>query len=267
MRCIWPALLFLAGCASAPDIPKGQIVSNNPCVDAVLAHIAAPGQVAAVSSWSHDPKSASAPLDWARRKPVLGTTAEEVIAARPRLLLTGNLALGGTNAALQKAGIVLRGYGVPATVQESITQVVDIGEAIGRPSQAQALAQAISAAARPLSKASTQSAIIWQSGGFVPGKGTLQDELLRRAGFRNASLTYGLRQWDVLPMETLIRRPPDIIFMPETASGEDGQNLSARRKLLRHLNGRTRIVAFPDKLLYCGGPSIIAAMQILRGAA
>ena len=104
MRCPWTALLLLAGCSGGPEVAPGGIVSNNPCIDAILAQVA-PEEIAAVSSWSHDPDSASAPLDWARARPALGVTAEEIIAAKPRLLLTGNLASSGTNAALAKAGV------------------------------------------------------------------------------------------------------------------------------------------------------------------
>lgn len=266
MRRIWPGLIFLAGCSSSPTIAPGQIVSNNPCIDAVLADVAAPDQIAAVSAWSHDPASATAPLAWARARPALGTTAEEIIAARPRLLLTGNLALGGTNDALQRAGVAMHRFGVPASVEESVAQIREVGAAIGRTKAAARLSQQILDAARPAGGHPKKSAIIWQSGGFVPGRGTLQDELLARAGFINASAAYGLRQWDVLPVEALLRRPPDVIFMPEAATGEDGRALSARHRLLRHLGTKTKIVAFPDKLLFCGGPTIITAMTILRSA-
>lgn len=267
MKALWPALLLLAGCGTQRAIAPGQIVSNNPCVDAVLAEIAAPDQIGAVSIWSHDPASASAPLGWARARPALGLTAEEVIAAQPRLLLTGNLALGGTNAAIAKAGIPLRTYGVPATIGESIAQVHNIGRAIGRTAEASALADRISYAARPVAGPPRKTAIIWQSGGFVPGSGTLQDELLARAGFINASHSYGLAQWDLLPIETLLKNPPDIIFMPETGSGEDGRALAARQRLLRHLGERTQIIPFPDKLLFCGGPNIIETMRRMKDAA
>jgi iron complex transport system substrate-binding protein len=232
-----------------------------------LAQIAAPGQIGAVSVWSHDPASTSAPLNWAKARPALGLTAEEVIAARPRLLLTGNLALGGTNSAIARAGIPMRTYGVPANVEESITQVRDIGKAIGRDAAGEALAVRIEEATHPLHAKSPKTAIIWQSGGFVPGKGTLQDELLARAGFANASSTYRLKQWDVLPIETLLQNPPNIIFMPEAGKGEEGREIAARAKLLRHLGSRTKIIPFPDKLLFCGGPTIIEAMARMRQAA
>lgn len=266
MRAIWPLLLLLAGCGQERAIAPGQIVSNNPCVDAILAEIAAPEQIGAVSIWSHDPAATSAPLRWSRARPALGLTAEEVIAARPRLLLTGNLALGGTNAAIAQAGIPMRTYGVPATVEESIAQVGDIGRAIGRDEAAEALADRIAEATHPRQGPHRKTAIIWQSGGFVPGQGTLQDELLARAGFANASKIYGLKQWDVLPIETLLQNPPDIIFMPDAGKGEEGRELAARAKLLRHLGGRTKIIPFPDKLLFCGGPTIIDAMARMRQA-
>jgi len=257
--------LALAGCSPAAHIAPGQIVSNNPCVDAVLAEIAAPGQIGAVSNWSHDPASASAPLDWARALPALGPTAEEVIAARPKLVLTGNLASGGTNAAIQKAGIKMRAFGVPATIAESMIQVIDIADSIDRNEAGRALVRRIEIAAHPTHiSGKAKSAIIWQSGGFVPGKGTLQDELLARAGFINASAAYGLKQWDILPVETLLRRPPDVIFMPDSATGEDGKALAARHRLVRHLSKATQVVAFPDKLLFCGGPTIIEAMQRMK---
>jgi iron complex transport system substrate-binding protein len=269
MKLCWPLLLLLSGCGGQPEIAPGGVISNNPCIDAVLAQVAGPQQIAAISVYSHDPNGASAPLEWSRRLPAIGMSAEEVIAARPRLLLTGNLAFGGTNAALARAGVNLKSFGVPATVQENVTQVGEIALAINRLPQGEALVTKIEVAAaqRP---SRGQSAIIWQSGGFVAGKGTLQDELLSRAGYRNASAVYGLKQWEQLPLETLIRNPPDVIFMPFGGSGEAAQDeaareASARQKLLRHLSGRAKVIRFPDRLLFCGGPTIMEVMRVLEG--
>jgi iron complex transport system substrate-binding protein len=271
---ILPALLLTA-CASQPAIPRNAIISNNPCIDAVLAEIAAPGQIGAVSAWSHDPASASAPLPWARQFPAVGTSAEDLILARPRLVLTGDLASGGTNAALARAGVRTVSIGVAANVRESEAQVMQIARAIGREGQGAALVGRIEGAVRcsrlPVTPACAgvtkpATAIIWLASGFAPGSGTLQDELLRRAGFRNASATYGLKQWDVLPMEALLRRPPDVIFTPVSAGGEEGRALSMRMRLLGRLKPRPRIVPFPEKLLNCGGPTIIKAMAIMKAA-
>lgn len=255
--------LLLGGCSGGSAITPGGIVSANPCVDAVLAQITTPGQIAAVSAFSHDAASASAPLGWARQYPAVGITAEEIVAARPRLLLTGNLASSSTSAALTKAEIRSLRLGVPATVNDSLAQVRAIASATGRVAEGETLIRRIEHSLQSGGMRARGSAIIWQAGGFVAGKGTLQDELLTRAGFANASDTYGLDQWQQLPLETLIRKPPTIIFMASSGDGEEGRSLALRQRLVKRLGGTTKIVPFPDRLLFCGGPTIIEAMQVL----
>jgi iron complex transport system substrate-binding protein len=242
----------------------GGIVSANPCVDAVLAEIAMPGQISAVSAFSHDEGSASAPFEWARKYPAVGITAEEIMAAKPNLLLTGNLASTSTNAALTKAGIKMVTFGVPSTVEESVAQVRQIARAIGRESAGETLVGRIEGALKSSRKKSLDSALIWQAGGFVAGKGTLQDELLARAGFSNASETYGLKQWEQLPLETVIRKPPTVIFMAISAEGDEARTLAMRQRMIARLGGKTRIVPFPDRLLFCGGSTIIDVMKVLK---
>ncbi|MEP7349197.1 MAG: ABC transporter substrate-binding protein [Sphingorhabdus sp.] len=263
MRAGWLSLLLLAGCNGQSDIAAGGIVSNNPCIDGVLAEIAAPGQIAAVSSYSHNANSASAPLDWARTMPAIGTSAEEIIAAKPRLLLTGNLASSGTNAALTKAGVRFVAVGVPVDVEDNKIQIRAVASAIGRQAAGERLITQIDDTLAHNDSDAPISAIIWQNGGFVAGAGTLQDALLAAHGFANASATYGLKSWDILPLETLIRKPPQVIFMPTSANGDDARALAARRQLLKHLGGKTRVVNFPDKLLFCGGPTVIKVSGIL----
>jgi iron complex transport system substrate-binding protein len=258
-------ILLLAGCSAQSAIVPGGIISANPCVDAVLAEIAAPGQIAAVSAFSHDPNSASAPLNWARKHPAVGITAEEIIAAKPRLLLTGNLASTGTNAALTKAGIEMVTFGVPATTQESVTQIREIARTIEREAAGETLVGRIENSLRwNGDHRSKVSALIWQAGGFVAGKGTLQDELLARAGFANASETYGLKQWEQLPLEAVIRKPPAVIFMAISAEGDEARTLAMRKRMIARLGDKTRIVPFPDRLLFCGGPTIIDVMAVLK---
>ncbi len=263
----WPLLLLLGSCGGQPAIDPGGIVSNNPCIDSILAEIAAPGQIAAVSVYSHDADSASAPAGWAKALPALGINAEDIIAAKPKLVLTGNLASSGTNAALKKAGISIVAVGVGTSVEEDKSQIRQIAKAISRTGAGEALIARIDGSFPQAPHAQPAiSAVIWQNGGFVAGEGTLQDELLTRHGFRNASAAYGLKSWGVLPLETLIRNPPDIVFMPIKGGGDNERALKARTQLLRHLGGKTLIVDFPDRLLFCGGPTIIKVSQILSDA-
>ncbi len=262
-RCLLAAFA-LAGCGSPPAIRANGVVSNNPCIDSVLAEIALPGQVTAVSIYSHHPNSASAPVAWARQLPAIGISAEELLLARPKIVLTGNLASGGTNAVLARAGIKTVALGVAPTIADDMQQIRTIAAVLDRVNAGEALISDIqeSLPNTPFSGPSV-SAIIWQNGGFVAGKGTLQDELLARHGFRNASAQYGLSSWGILPLETLMRNPPVVIFMPTHPHGSDAREMTARQKLLAHLGDRTRIVDFPDRLLFCGGQTIIKVSAIL----
>jgi iron complex transport system substrate-binding protein len=206
-------------------------------------------------------------MAWSAKLPAIGTGAEELLLARPKMVLTGNLASSGANAVLARAGIKTVAVGVAPTIAEDMQQIRTIAAALGRANAGEALISDIEESLPDTQISGPPvSAIIWQNGGFVAGKGTLQDELLARHGFVNASAQYGLASWGVLPLETLMRNPPQIILMPTAARGDDTRGLSARQKLLSHLGGRTQIVDFPDKLLFCGGPTIIKVSAILAKA-
>ena len=77
-------VLLLAGCAPVVERRAGTthptIVSLNPCSDAILAEVAEPAQLLAISHYSHDPRASSMPLAEARRFRVTGGTVEQVLA-------------------------------------------------------------------------------------------------------------------------------------------------------------------------------------------
>ena len=78
--------LALAGCAASPPPAARErptIVSLNPCTDAILAIVADPAQLLAISHYSQDPRSSSMDVAKARRFRATGGTAEEVVALAP----------------------------------------------------------------------------------------------------------------------------------------------------------------------------------------
>ena len=251
--------LLLVSAAPPPHQPR--LVSINPCVDAVLMQVADPAQIAGISHYSQDPRATSIPLDQARRFHATSGTAEEVVALAPDVVLTGPHVEPATLAALRRLGIAVAQYPVPATVEESEAQVRAIAAVAGHAGRGAALAARIGAAARPTG-ATPVPALIWQGGGLVPGQGTLADQLLTRAGFRNLSAAYGLKQWDVLPLEYLVARPPRVLLSvgAAEAGGDRLTGHPAIRRLARHIT----MAPFPARLMNCGGPTIIAAMARLK---
>lgn len=263
-------LPVLAACSAPARVDRARetiparIVSMNPCIDAVLREIADPRRIAGISHYSRDARASSVPVDWARRFPAIGDEAEDVIAARPDLVLAGPLVAPQTVAALDRLGIRVVKIGVPSTVEESQAQVMQIGRIIGQPDRARMLnariGSAMAGAAPDHPENGAPSALIWQNGGLVPGKGTLADELLVRSGFRSASGALGLAQWDMVSLERLLSIAPDVVMtgsggMDAGAAGGGGGGHPALSRAAAHV----LFAELPSHMLHCGGPVIIDA--------
>lgn len=231
-----------------------RIVSNNPCTDALLAELVAPERVVAVSHYSHDPRSRSSDAAWLVREPAIGMGAEPVVALQPDLFVTGAPLPRQTAQVTRRLGVRTLSLPVPQSIAESRAQITRLAAAVGAAGAGAQLNARIDAAiARARWNGPAMPALIRNRGGLVPGTGTLSDELLRLAGFTNASAALGLRNWDVLPLEPLLRRPPRVIFT-------DNPNAPGLRRL------GSRVVPYPDRMLFCGGPTIIGALDRLRAA-
>ncbi|HEX8554054.1 MAG TPA: ABC transporter substrate-binding protein [Sphingomonas sp.] len=250
-------LLLLAGCASPPSGGGGGIVSTNPCADAMLVQMVPHARIAAISHYSHDPGASSIPPALARRFRTTAGTAEEVIALRPDLVVASTFTPPATRDAYARAGLRTLYLDSPQTVAASIAQVTALAFAVDAPAKGEAMASAIAHAAAPgIQPRDRPAALLYIAGDLATGSGTLLDELLTRAGFRNAAADYGLAFTGTLPAETIVSRPPSVVIAP---AGE-GRRAALRRKLLP----ATREADFPRALVNCGGPTIIAGMARLR---
>lgn len=255
--------------APAEATPR-RIVSLNPCVDAILMEVAEPSRIAAITHYSRDPGASSIPIETARRFPITYGTAEEVIALRPDLVIAGRHVALATRNALQRTGIRLLPLDVPESIAASREQIDRIAAAVGAPERGRRLNARIDAA---LARAEAfrgppQPALIWLGGGLVPGAGTLPDELLRRAGFRNMSAAYGLKQWDILPTEHLLMNPPRVVFTALGVAGAaPGSREAAARALtaraLGRIGARVRLEHYPRELVQCAGPALARAADRL----
>ena len=251
--------LALAGCAAAPQpAPRWQhptIVSLNPCTDAILAEVADPEQLLAISHYSHDPRASSMEVAQAQRFRATGGTAEEVVALAPDLVVGSSFMAPATLAALTELGLRVETFASPATVEVSIAQVRALAALAGHPERGEALVRRIeSSVAAPAGR--PVEAALWQGGGIVPGKGTLVSDLMHRAGLASYAETRGMAQGDFLPLEQIAADPPELLLVA-------GEERSQRHPLLARIPGLT-VAHFEPRLFYCGGPSIPKAMERLR---
>jgi iron complex transport system substrate-binding protein len=256
-------LLGLAACAVPPAPPHHagapRVASMNPCIDAILVRVADPKQILSISHYSQDPAATSIPLEVARRYSANAETAEEMIALRPDLVLASSFTPAATRRTFARAGLKTLYLDSPVTIAASEVQVRMVAAAVGRPGRGDMLVAEIEAAAskaaRIMPRGQQPSALLFIGSDLVNGGGTLLDELMRRAGFRNAAADYGLRFTGTLPGEFLVARPPAVILSP----GRGGRIETMRQSLLP----RTRQALFPRTLVNCGGPSIPPALERL----
>jgi len=269
--------LALAGCvpASGAGLPelrqqtliaKPTIVSVNPCADAILAEVADPAQILAISHYSADPRSSSMAPGEAERFRTIRGTVEEVVALHPDVVIVGSFAGGATTAAYERLGLRVETTGTVSSVGEARAQVRRLAALAGHPKRGEALVARMDAAlvaAAPARGAAPIPAVMWESGGMVPGDATVIADLMRLTGFANYTAARGYAQADLLPLERLLADPPRVIF---TAAAGEGQGADADRMLDHPALARLDAVArarFAPNLLYCAGPTVIRAARRL----
>lgn len=252
-------LAAAAGLGAAPAAPR-RIVSLNPCLDALLVHLADRRQIAGISRLSRDPQGSTI-AGIAATLPVAGETAEEVLRLRPDLVLASTHTALATRRALQRLGVEVVAFGPPSTVDESLSQVRQVAARVGRPARGEALGVRITAA---LDGAAARGArrpemLLLLSGGLAAGPGSLPDDLLRRLGIANAAPRLGLTGWTPAPVEALLAAPPEVLVRAGGAREAGRPDRITRHPALDRLGGRVLTAEIPERLLFCGGPSLVEA--------
>jgi iron complex transport system substrate-binding protein len=271
------ALLGAAACGKRPASPSSspsprRIVSVNPCLDVILLEVADRPQITALSHYSRD-RYSSTVADLARTLPFTRGTAEEIIALSPDLVLTGP---GQTRVeTLDRLHIRSAVLSVPETVDASLAQVREVAALVGHPQRGEALVRRIEAAlaaSAPPPGAPALSALVFMPGGFASGPGSLMDEMMKRAGFRNAAARYGLRHSMSVPLEQVIADPPDVLLSGEPWPGAPSwaervmEHPALNHLAPRHPEGGMSRATFPERLLFCGGPVLIQTAAALSRA-
>lgn len=235
---------------------RPTIVSLNPCSDAVLARVAAPGQLLAISHYSRDPSSSSMEPEEVARFHATGGTVEEILALDPDIVVASTFIGPATRAALEDLGMRVETFGAAATVEESMEQVRQLARLAGNEAAGEHLAGEIEAAmAAARSSAAPVEAALWQPGGIVPGEASLVSDLLRRTGFTSYGAARGMAQADYLSLEQIVSDPPEVLLVAGSERGQSHPVLGGLPQLRRE--------DFDTRLIYCGGPTIIRAARRL----
>jgi iron complex transport system substrate-binding protein len=249
----------MIGCAPTAEVPTSEnptIVSLNPCTDAILAEVADPAQLLAISHYSHDPRATSMPLAEARRLRATGGTVEEVLALAPDVVVAGAFLPPATAQAFARLGIRVETFGIVPDLAENAAQVRRLAALAGHPQRGEALLERIDdALAKTRHDGRKVDALLWQQGGIVPGEATLIAALLAHTGFASHSAARGLGQGAYVPLERVLADPPHVVLAA-------GSERMLTHPVLRRLESM-RYERLDPALLYCGGPTVIRAAERL----
>lgn len=252
-------LLALAALLAAPAAaaPK-RVASLNLCTDELALLLAAPGQLASVTSLGADPQET--PLA-PRAKGLHRNNGrmESVAALAPDLVLTG----GGSNRyaaeLAQRLGTRVVDVPPPMTLDDLTRNVRIVAQALGQQARGEALVRSIDAQLGAV-PGKRQSAILLLGGGYTVPVDGLAADLARHAGLEQQALP-SVR----VELEQLLIHPPDVIVL--TQYRENQTSLYQHwlsHPALKRLPKRTRILGIDGRAWTCLGPLAAGEMAQLR---
>lgn len=226
------------------------------CADQLLLALADRAQIASLSPFAADPLRSRMAVR-AAGIPRNRGTAEEVLAYRPDLVLAGVRSARTTVATLVRLGIRVIDLPLPRDFAAIRRQTRDVAAALGHRARGEALIRAMDArlaAVRSGRQGPRPVAVVWQPGGFTSGPGSLEDAVLRAAGFDNLAARFGLGSFGRIPLERLVRAAPDLVihWMGEEPYPSLARESLHHPALARALRG-VPVVSLPPALWTCGG--------------
>jgi iron complex transport system substrate-binding protein len=248
----------------AQAAPPARVVSINLCTDQLAMLLARPGQLVAVSRVAADPV-ASAVWREAAAYPAVPADAEAIHRLAPDLVLAGAYDPPATLALARRLGLRVETFGLDASFADIRASVTRMGALLGNAAGAAALLAAMDQElAAPPAAAPRPRAALYYANGYTSGAGTLEDEVLTRAGYTNIAAEHGLTGLAHLPLEVLVTSAPDLLV-----TGQDYPSPALAQGVLRHPAlrgldaGHARIA---DNLWVCGTPLAARAVTALRAA-
>jgi iron complex transport system substrate-binding protein len=265
------ALLAAMPVAAAESPPKPQrIVSLYLCADQLLLQLVERRRILSLDHLVTDADSSYMAAK-AKGIPVNYGTAEEAIALKPDLVITGPWAQRSRVDLLKRFNLPVLEVGLVDTLDGIRHETLRVADALGEAERGRALVAAMDArlaTARADAPAGARpTAAVLMASGVAIGRGTLVDELLEVAGFDNLARRLGLDGYGYLPLETLVTAQPDLLVM-DRARPRRASLASARLQhpVLHDLYDARHVVALPERLWTCPGTFTAEAVDILVAA-
>lgn len=266
----WAVVLWIGTSAVHADTPPKRIVSMNLCTDVLLIDVVAPERIKGLSINATDPRI-SPVAQRAKHFTVVHDNAEEILALDPDLVITAEYTSAATVSLLQRLGRRVISIPMAQDIAGVRTAVGKVADAIGDVDAGKAVIAAfdkrIATVRRTAPDGPAPTALIYQINALVSGPGTLEDEAMRIAGFRNLASELKLAPGGRVALETIVAHPPALLIL----SGPTDEYRTVVADALMHpalasvIRSRESLV-LPWRQWICGSPYIADAIEALVAA-
>ncbi len=248
--------------SSAPQ----RIVSINLCVDQLLWQLVPQERLVSISYLSAEPL-------WSPIAPHVQAIhlnhglAEEIMPLKADIIFAMPFDSPASVQLLKRLGAPVEMVLLPNSLADIPQQITQLANLVGEEAKAKVLIEKINQPLQTLDvlKQSTQArtAFWYSSNGVVIGSGTLEHELMTRAGLRNLAAEKGIEGFTPLDIELLIAAKPELLIIEESNS----EAFSLAREYLAHpalAHQKMRIIRLPAGLSGCAAATVGEVADVLQ---
>lgn len=256
---------------TAPALARPlRVVSLNLCSDQLLMALADRDQIASLSFFAADPRF-SLITDQIEGLPLNHGLAEEVLALRPDLVITGNYTARYAVQHIKALNIPIVELAPAQDFVQIAARLLTVGQAIGHTGRAQALVTRMQARLEEIDRINVQQplrVLSFASGGATIGSPSLFNAVVTRAGHSNLPATeLGMGSWGQIGLEGIIQLQPDFVLL----EGLQQEHNSLTRNLMQHrairkllATDKMRLAPVDGRLWSCGGPHTVEAVAAFK---
>jgi len=245
------------------------VVSQTVGTDELLAALAEPGQIAALSHLSRDP-GFTPDVKALAKYPCLRTgTAEDILRFRPDLVLAAAYTAPETLTLLRRAKVTLVVLDRFETLADLYDSARRIGAALGRPERAEELIRqwqgrvaALDQKLRGLKPVRVLAVGLYP---FTAGAGTTFQDLCDHAGALNVASEQGIRGHQPTPNEKVLNWKVDMLVTDQGEGMRDKLKAMPPYKFMEALR-KGRLVEIPGPLMSATGQARLDAFECLARA-
>jgi iron complex transport system substrate-binding protein len=254
-------LVDLTPVKAAENSRPERVVSLDYCADQYILELVPKANILALS------KDSTSEFSYMREQAegikTIRPTAEEIIAARPDLVVR---TYGGGSQIMK----ILEKAGIPTLQMNSLTSINDIRQEIQRLSArlnaSRKGTSVIASLNRRLAEipfpTDAMLALYLPSSGVTAGPGTLIDEIITTAGFINAQVYPG---WSSIRLENIVHYRPDLVITSTEIDRMGSQNKwnAVRHPIVKEFINIKHQAPLPLSMTSCGGWYVIDAIERL----